>query len=134
MTLHLCIHTFIEWTTKRALDIVDNARASTYPHLRQAFNDSIDQFGPNDFFVLQKSLKEDCANPPLRAVIGKYLRLFEIIWDWCLRVFTFAFSSLYCILYAVGFLFHVEWCIRQAALMFLIITISCNITSIAYNQ
>ena len=93
MTLHLCIHTFIEWTTKRALDIVDNARASTYPHLRQAFNDSIDQFGPNDFFVLQKSLKEDCANPPLRAVIGKYLRLFEIIWDY-LRLFEIIWDYL----------------------------------------
>ena len=44
----------------------------------QTFNDSIEQFGPNDFFVLQKSLKEDCNNPPLRTVIA-LLKLSD--WD-----------------------------------------------------
>ena len=67
-----------EWTKKDALCDMDEQRAATYPHLRQAFTDSIDQFGPNDFFVLQKSLKEDCANPPLRSVIA-LLKLSD--WD-----------------------------------------------------
>eukprot|EP01038_Epipyxis_sp_PR26KG_P006670 gene6670-9152_t len=48
----------------------DRRRAKLFPHLSQAFNDSVDQFGPNDFFVLQKSLKEDLTNPPLRTVVA----------------------------------------------------------------
>jgi tetratricopeptide (TPR) repeat protein len=52
------------------LAAVDAARAKHFPYLRQAFHDWVDQFGPNDFFVLQKSLKEDLANPPLRTVIA----------------------------------------------------------------
>jgi len=38
----------------------------------------MDDFGPNDFFVLQKSLKEDLANPPLRTVVA-VLKLSD--WD-----------------------------------------------------
>jgi len=47
-----------------------DARASTCPHLCQAFSTAVDQFGPNDFFVLQKSLKEDSPAPPLKAVMA----------------------------------------------------------------
>ena len=49
---------------------LDRQRSKSFPHLRQAFHDWVDQFGPNDFFVLQKSLKEDLANPPLRTVVA----------------------------------------------------------------
>ena len=48
----------------------DESRSAHFPHLRQAFNDYVDQFGPNDFFVMQKSLKEDLTNPPLRTVVA----------------------------------------------------------------
>lgn len=53
-----------------ALDQKDIERSAGFPHLKQAFEDVLNQFGPNDFFVLQKSLKEDIANPPLRTVIA----------------------------------------------------------------
>ena len=48
----------------------DEARALKYPHLCRAFADYVDNFGPNDFFVLQKSIKEDTPNPPLRTVVA----------------------------------------------------------------
>jgi tetratricopeptide (TPR) repeat protein len=48
----------------------DNERSNAYPYLKQAFEDAINSFGPNDFFVLQKSLKEDSPNPPLKSVIS----------------------------------------------------------------
>ena len=48
----------------------DELRATKYPHLKRTFIDFIDTFGPNDFFVLQKSLKEDISNPPLRTVVA----------------------------------------------------------------
>eukprot|EP00605_Chrysophyceae_sp_TOSAG23-4_P002240 GSChrysophyteH1.ASY1.ANO1.2484.1 assembled CDS len=56
----------------------DEARAKRFPHLKQTFHDYIEQFGPNDFFVLQKSLKEDTNNPPLRTVVA-LLKLSD--WD-----------------------------------------------------
>lgn len=49
---------------------LDKDRMKYFPHLKHAFNDAVDQFGPNDFFVLQKSLKEDLSNPPLRTVVA----------------------------------------------------------------
>jgi len=52
------------------LNNLDLARAAHFPHLTQAFHDWVDLFGPNDFFVLQKSLKEDLTNPPLRTVVA----------------------------------------------------------------
>mmetsp|Transcript_68258 Transcript_68258/g.134168 ORF Transcript_68258/g.134168 Transcript_68258/m.134168 type:complete len:630 (+) Transcript_68258:26-1915(+) len=52
------------------LAALDAARAKHFPHLLQAFRDWVDVFGPNDFFVLQKSLKEDLSNPPLRTVVA----------------------------------------------------------------
>jgi hypothetical protein len=48
----------------------DHDRAAQFPHLKLAFNDFVDTFGPNDFFILQKSIKEDLSNPPLRTVIA----------------------------------------------------------------
>lgn len=55
------------WTQPASLTTRDTERAALYPHLSQAFSAYIDEFGPNDFFVLQKSLKEDCNNLPLRT-------------------------------------------------------------------
>ena len=48
----------------------DELRSSKYPHLSRAFADHVNDFGPNDFFVLQKSIKEDSPNPPLRTVVA----------------------------------------------------------------
>ena len=58
------------WTAPTSFEDRDTMRASKYPYLSRAFIDAVDQFGPNDFFVLQKSLKEDCPNVPLRAVVA----------------------------------------------------------------
>ena len=60
------------------LMLKDSLRTKEYPYLTRAFNDSVDQFGPNDFFVLQKCLKEDCLNPPLRSIVAM-LKLSD--WD-----------------------------------------------------
>lgn len=49
---------------------LDETRMKRFPYLRRAFADFVDQFGPNDFFVLQKSLKEDMTNAPLRAIVS----------------------------------------------------------------
>lgn len=48
----------------------DEIRARRYAHLSRSFTDFVDTFGPNDFFVLQKSLKEDTPSPPLRTVVA----------------------------------------------------------------
>jgi tetratricopeptide (TPR) repeat protein len=48
----------------------DDDRSNAYPYLKLAFEDAINIFGPNDFFVLQKTLKEDCPNPPLKSVVS----------------------------------------------------------------
>lgn len=45
-------------------------RARAFPTLRMAFRNSVEQFGPNDFFVMQKSLKEDSPNPSLKSVVA----------------------------------------------------------------
>ena len=60
------------------LQLLDKSRQSHFPFLLRAFTDFVDQFGPNDFFVLQKSLKEDLTNPPLRTVAA-ILKLSD--WD-----------------------------------------------------
>lgn len=48
----------------------DLERAAAYPFLKNAFQESVDIFGPNDFFVLQKSIKEDMTNAPLRTIVS----------------------------------------------------------------
>lgn len=48
----------------------DEERSLAFPYLRHTFYDAINIFGPNDFFVLQKSLKEDCPNPTLKSVVS----------------------------------------------------------------
>ncbi|KAJ0395640.1 hypothetical protein P43SY_003296 [Pythium insidiosum] len=53
-----------------ALDDVCAARSRALPHLARAFEDEIVAFGPNDFFVMQKTLKEDTKAPSLKAVLA----------------------------------------------------------------
>ena len=48
----------------------DDERSSAFPYLKLAFEEAINTFGPNDFFVLQKTLKEDSPNPPLKSVVS----------------------------------------------------------------
>ena len=40
------------------------------PNLCRAFSDSITSFGPNDFFVVQKSMKDDTERPTLKAIVA----------------------------------------------------------------
>lgn len=53
-----------------ALESVFTSRARAFPHLRDAFTTHLSDFGPNDFFVLQQSLKNDTTKPSLKAVIA----------------------------------------------------------------
>ena len=53
-----------------AIADTDKERSSRFPNLVSAFRDNLDSFGPNDFFVMQKTLKEDSPNPPLRSVVS----------------------------------------------------------------
>lgn len=46
-----------EWTGD-ALDRKDLERSEQFPHLGAAFRTNVEQFGPNDFFVMQKCMKE----------------------------------------------------------------------------
>lgn len=52
------------------LDKVCEQRSRDFPHLSVAFEDAIASFGPNDFFVMQKSAKEDAKAPSLKAVLA----------------------------------------------------------------
>lgn len=61
-----------------ALDDLDAERAASSVFLRLAFHETCVMFGPNDFFVLQKSLKEDVHTPSLRSVVSM-LKLSD--WD-----------------------------------------------------
>lgn len=43
-------------------------RGRHYPHLRRCFEESLEGFGPNDFFVIQKGIKEETQTPSLRTI------------------------------------------------------------------
>ncbi|CAN0112120.1 unnamed protein product [Ectocarpus sp. 6 AP-2014] len=58
-----------EWTGE-AMDRKDSERSSQFPHLEAAFRTNVEQFGPNDFFVMQKCMKEDAATPTLKSVVA----------------------------------------------------------------
>ena len=45
-------------------------RAKAFPHLGDAFYCTIEQFGPHDFFVMQKAMKEDVPTPSLKSVVA----------------------------------------------------------------
>ncbi|GMI62452.1 hypothetical protein ScalyP_jg792 [Parmales sp. scaly parma] len=49
---------------------LDEERLRKFPILHQAFTDNVDSFGPNDFFVMQKCLKEDAPTPTLKSVVA----------------------------------------------------------------
>jgi len=57
------------WTGEH-LEARDRDRALRWPNLRAAFEQSIVSFGPNDFFVMQKSLKEDSSQPSLKSIVA----------------------------------------------------------------
>lgn len=46
--------------------------------LQSAFQHHVEDFGPNDFFVMQKGLKDDAPTPALRTVVA-LLKLSD--WD-----------------------------------------------------
>jgi hypothetical protein len=52
------------------LDRVCEERSRSFPQLTQAFDDEISAFGPNDYFIMQKALKEDAKAPSLKAVLA----------------------------------------------------------------
>ncbi|KAH7463710.1 uncharacterized protein KRP23_12904 [Phytophthora ramorum] len=52
------------------LDKTCEKRSVQFPNLSTAFEDEIVSFGPNDFFVMQKSTKEDAKAPSLKAVLA----------------------------------------------------------------
>ncbi|CAM9408782.1 unnamed protein product [Scytosiphon promiscuus] len=58
-----------EWTGD-AMDRKDLERSKQFPHLGAAFRTNVEQFGPNDFFVMQKCMKEDAATPTLKSVVA----------------------------------------------------------------
>ena len=53
-----------------AISELDSSRSKQYPYLLNAFEENMESFGPNDFFVMQKTVKEDSPNPPLRAIVS----------------------------------------------------------------
>jgi tetratricopeptide (TPR) repeat protein len=60
------------------LDRVLDTRSRMFPHTRAVFQDEIVAFGPNEFFVIQKSIKEDSKTPSLKSVLA-LLKL--SLWD-----------------------------------------------------
>merc|ERR1712072_731969 len=57
------------WTGNE-VERLSAVRSLAFPNLCRAFYDSIISFSPNDFFVMQKSMKEDASRPTLKAVIA----------------------------------------------------------------
>ena len=52
------------------LDTLLSSRSASYPHLVDVFNTHLVNFGPNDFFMLQKALKEKTATPSLHSILA----------------------------------------------------------------
>lgn len=48
----------------------DEQRAARWPNLMAAFDQHVTKFGPNDFFVMQKSIKDDNSQPSLKSIIA----------------------------------------------------------------
>mmetsp|Transcript_22395 Transcript_22395/g.29289 ORF Transcript_22395/g.29289 Transcript_22395/m.29289 type:complete len:488 (-) Transcript_22395:941-2404(-) len=48
----------------------DQERLAKFPYLKEAFFNHVESFGPNDFFVMQKALKEDSTAPTLKSVVA----------------------------------------------------------------
>ncbi|GMH52669.1 hypothetical protein TrRE_jg1017, partial [Triparma retinervis] len=60
------------------MERIDRERERDFPNLKHAFKDWAENFGPNDFFIMQKSMKEDAVNPSLKSVVA-LLKLCD--WD-----------------------------------------------------
>jgi hypothetical protein len=60
----------VEQLLGEQLDQVCEERSQAFPHLCAAFEDDIVAFGPNDFFVMQKAIKEDAKAPSLKSVLA----------------------------------------------------------------
>ncbi|CAM9189028.1 unnamed protein product [Discosporangium mesarthrocarpum] len=58
-----------DWTGD-VIERMDLERSKHFPHLAAAFKTNVEQFGPNDFFVMQKCMKEDTATPTLKSVVA----------------------------------------------------------------
>lgn len=56
-----------EWTGD-AMDRKDLERSKQFPHLSAAFRTNVEQFGPNDFFVMQKCMKEASGRPFINLI------------------------------------------------------------------
>jgi len=52
------------------VQVRDDEGAAAFPHLAEQFNDHVSTFGPNDFFVMQKALKEDAPTPTLKSIVA----------------------------------------------------------------
>lgn len=57
------------WTGNE-VERLSAARSLAFPHLARTFYDSIISFGPNDFFVMQKGIKEDAQRPTLKSIVA----------------------------------------------------------------
>uniref|UniRef100_A0A7S3K0C6 type II protein arginine methyltransferase n=1 Tax=Aureoumbra lagunensis TaxID=44058 RepID=A0A7S3K0C6_9STRA len=57
------------WTGDE-MERISCQRALSFSHLCRVFEDEIVRFGPNDFFVLQKSMKEDSQQPTLKGIVA----------------------------------------------------------------
>lgn len=57
------------WTGDE-MEEISAERSRLFPQLCRVFEDEIVRFGPNDFFVLQKSMKEDSQQPTLKGIIA----------------------------------------------------------------
>ena len=56
------------WLGESIFETLDTLRSKPYTSLLYTFNETINMFGPNDFFILQKSLQEDMGSVPLKTV------------------------------------------------------------------
>ena len=49
---------------------INNERQNNYRNLLNAFEDNINAFSPNDFYLMQRSLKEEHAKPSLASIVS----------------------------------------------------------------
>ncbi|KAG9410957.1 hypothetical protein AC1031_018983 [Aphanomyces cochlioides] len=56
--------------SEESLEQLSTSRSLAYPNLAHVYDDTLVSFGPNDFFVMQKSMKEDTKTPSLKGAIA----------------------------------------------------------------
>ncbi|KAF0694841.1 Aste57867_14305 [Aphanomyces stellatus] len=52
------------------LEELSGRRSLLFPNMCDVYDDTLVSFGPNDFFVMQKSMKEDVKTPGLKGVLA----------------------------------------------------------------